>query len=66
VAPMLFDRLSPDGTVFLDDYLRESERRTVITWRQKFPDWGFSVRNTEKGCAILKKPESGSNEKAAE
>lgn len=52
-GPLLFPRLAPDAVVFLDDYGRESERRTVDRWRQEFPALTVREEFAEKGCARM-------------
>ena len=53
-GPKLFPRLTDDAVVFLDDYQRESERRTVERWRTEFPRLEIHEEFAEKGCARLR------------
>ena len=52
-APLLFPRLAPGGTVFLDDALRPAEQAALVRWRNEFPGLQQSVLPCEKGCAVL-------------
>lgn len=52
-GPQLFPRLADDAVAFLDDYQRESERRTVERWRKEFPRLVVREEFAEKGCARL-------------
>ena len=52
-GPLLFPRLAGDAVVFLDDYQRESERRTAERWRREFPKLVLREEYAEKGCAHM-------------
>lgn len=54
-GPVLFDRLSASGAVFLDDAGRPDEREIVDRWLQRHP--GLELRRVpcEKGLAVLKR-----------
>lgn len=51
-AGSAFSRLSPAGTILLDDARRPGERKIVETWRSRFPDLDFSFIETLKGTVI--------------
>ena len=52
-GPKLFPRLAADAVIFLDDYQRESERRTVTRWLKEFSTLVLREEFAEKGCARL-------------
>jgi predicted O-methyltransferase YrrM len=52
-GPLLFNRLGKDGTVFLDDTIREDERKTVVLWTQEDPSLDYEFRDSEKGFTVL-------------
>ncbi len=52
-GPKLFPRLAADAVIFLDDYRRESERRTVTRWLKEFSGLELREEFAEKGCARL-------------
>lgn len=54
-AASLFDRLGPDGAVFLDDAGRPGEKAIVERWARSFPDIAFRYVATVKGTAIGEK-----------
>lgn len=52
-AETLFDRITPGGTVMLDDAARPGERLIATVWKRRWPDfdWHLSSRGT-KGTLI--------------
>lgn len=57
--PLLFDRLAPNGIVFLDDAARPDEREITTMWQARFPALQHEFIETERGCAVLRvKPAS--------
>lgn len=52
-GPNLFPGLSAEATVFLDDTVREDEKRTVERWMKQFPGLQREDHPCEKGCACL-------------
>lgn len=52
-GPQLFDRLSPRGSVFLDDAARPDERAIVQRWQREHPHLALTLLPCEKGCAML-------------
>jgi predicted O-methyltransferase YrrM len=55
-AAVLFDHVSPGGTVMLDDGARPGERFIARRWRQLRPDFDFSLLNAgTKGTLIGRK-----------
>lgn len=55
-GPLLFPRLAPAGTVFLDDAHRPGEQAAIARWRAAFPDLQQTNLPCEKGCAVLTVP----------
>ena len=53
--PLLFDRLTPDAVVLLDDAGRQGERSAVASWLDAFPDLEAEHIQSEKGTAILRR-----------
>ena len=52
-AATLFDRISPGGTVMLDDGARPGERLVARRWRRLRPDFNFKLLNTgAKGTLV--------------
>lgn len=50
---LLFDRLSPNATVFLDDASRVDEQEIIKLWKSEYDGMDITSLNTEKGCAVL-------------
>ena len=53
-GPLLFPRLSDRAAVFLDDARRDDETAILERWKHEFPSLSQSMRNCEKGCALLR------------
>lgn len=52
-AAILFDHISPGGTVMLDDGARPGERTVARRWRKAWPDFDFRLINSgTKGTLI--------------
>jgi predicted O-methyltransferase YrrM len=60
--PLLFDRLGPAGTVFLDDAARPDEQAILARWRAEFPDLDLTQVRTGRGCAVLRRRPQSSTE----
>ena len=52
--PLLFDRMSEECVVFLDDAARDDEKEIINLWRENFPVSDYHYIETERGCAVLK------------
>ncbi|MCW9024589.1 MAG: class I SAM-dependent methyltransferase [Gammaproteobacteria bacterium] len=52
--PLLYEKLSDNCTIFLDDAARDDEKEIVELWRQQFPSLVHQYVETERGCSILK------------
>lgn len=48
------DRLAPDATIVVDDYLRASDRDTVSAWMEREPGFILETYPLEKGAAVLR------------
>ena len=53
--PLLFESLSDDAIILLDDADRKDEQQIVTLWLKQFPDFELEKIATEKGTAILRK-----------
>lgn len=53
--PVLFDKLSDNAVILLDDSKREDETKTVERWLVEYPELQCEMVDTEKGTAILRK-----------
>jgi predicted O-methyltransferase YrrM len=53
--PLLFNVLSENAVVILDDCKRDDERKIVDRWLREFHDFQCEWVDTEKGAAILRK-----------
>ena len=55
-ASILFDHISPGGTVMLDDGARPGERFVARRWRRMRPDFDFRLLdNGTKGTLVGRK-----------
>lgn len=59
-GPLLFPRLNPLASVYLDDAARQDEQAIVQRWRSEFPLLEQGARDCEKGCAVLRMPAAAS------
>lgn len=55
--PLLWDKLSPNARILLDDAARPDEQRIIELWQQKY-QLDLSYFHTEKGTAILKRKDA--------
>jgi predicted O-methyltransferase YrrM len=53
--PLLWDRLSPDAVIVLDDADRDDERATVEEWLALYPELTVERLRHEKGAVILRR-----------
>lgn len=51
--PLLYEKLSHQARVFLDDAARDDEQALVAQWLQEYPDIEHQYHNTERGCSEL-------------
>ncbi|MDF1535041.1 MAG: class I SAM-dependent methyltransferase [bacterium] len=51
--PLLYDRLSPEAVIFLDDGKRGDEKRIVTMWLEMFDDLEAKYVETEKGAYLI-------------
>jgi predicted O-methyltransferase YrrM len=51
---LVADRLAPDATIVIDDYLRPGDRDTVTAWMEWEPRFALETYPLEKGAAILR------------
>ncbi|HEA25564.1 MAG TPA: class I SAM-dependent methyltransferase [Ectothiorhodospiraceae bacterium] len=51
--PQLFDLLADGCTIFLDDAVREDEKRIVALWLAEYPRLEHQYIDAERGCSIL-------------
>jgi len=52
--PLLFDKLSKQSSVFLDDAGREDEKELVAQWQAEFSGVEHEYLEFERGCSVLK------------
>lgn len=53
--PVLFDRLSDDAVIILDDTIRADEQKVVDLWLKKFPGFQREDLDLEVGAIILRR-----------
>ncbi|MEJ1375294.1 MAG: class I SAM-dependent methyltransferase [Candidatus Sedimenticola sp. (ex Thyasira tokunagai)] len=51
--PLLFDKLSDNCVIFLDDAARPEERELVEMWLAEYPQLRHEYIKTERGCSVL-------------
>lgn len=51
--PALYDKLSPECVLLLDDADREAETAVIQRWLHEFPDFKLQRPTAEKGAAVL-------------
>ena len=56
--PLLFDKLSEDCVIFLDDAARHDEKEIVDLWLNEHPELEHRFFDTERGCSIFTKKTS--------
>jgi len=54
VLPLLFNQLSDNAFVIIDDCKREKDGENILRWLAEFP-FGVEWINTEKGTCVLRK-----------
>ena len=52
--PLLFNQLSKDSTVFLDDAGREDEKEIIDLWNNEYRNIKHEYIETERGCSVLR------------
>jgi hypothetical protein len=57
-GPLLFPRLAAGAHVFLDDAARADEQAILQRWTRQFPALRQSTPPCEKGCSVLRAPDS--------
>jgi predicted O-methyltransferase YrrM len=50
--PALYDKLSHDARILVDDAAREGEQAAIAAWQGNFPDLEFQILWTQNGCAF--------------
>ncbi|UCE36862.1 MAG: class I SAM-dependent methyltransferase [Thermoplasmata archaeon] len=53
--PVLYDTLSENAVIIVDDAKRKDERDMVKAWLTEFKDLEYEWYDTEKGCVILRR-----------
>ena len=53
--PLLFDKLSKDAIIILDDSKRKMEQEIVEKWKKEFDCFNFEYLDNDKGLYILRK-----------
>ena len=54
--PLLFDKLSENAIIILDDSKRKMEQNVVKKWKQEFPkQFEYKYIDNDKGLFIIKK-----------
>ena len=53
-GPLLFPRLKPGASIFIDDAHRHDEKEAVARWLRERPDLTCTWVPSEKGCAVLR------------
>ena len=51
--PLLFDKLSKQASVYLDDAARDDERELVLQWQTEFSGVDHEYLSFERGCSVL-------------
>ena len=57
-VPLLFDHLSDECVIFLDDAARDDEKTVVERWLRQYPELMHEYIDTERGCSVLRFRES--------
>lgn len=59
-GPLLLDRVTEGGAVFMDDYGRTDEKAVARRWREEWPDYIFTELRAEKGLLqMTRSPSAG-------
>ncbi len=53
--PLLYDLLSINCVIFLDDAAREDEQELVSRWLKAYPEFQSEYIKNERGCFVLKR-----------
>ncbi|MBU1349403.1 class I SAM-dependent methyltransferase [Patescibacteria group bacterium] len=53
--PLLFDKLSDNAVILLDDTFRQDEKNIIERWLKEYGCFSCETINTEKGATILRK-----------
>ncbi|AFZ47932.1 hypothetical protein Cyast_1979 [Cyanobacterium stanieri PCC 7202] len=53
--PILFNKLTNNSIIILDDFKRKDLNKMVDLWLKKFSNFQLEVVNTKSGCLILRK-----------
>lgn len=53
--PLLYDKLSKNATVLLDDSKRKDETKIIERWLSEYQELRLEMVNTERGTAVLRK-----------
>jgi predicted O-methyltransferase YrrM len=53
--PILFNKLSHNSVIILDDFKRKDMNTMIDLWLSQFPDFQQEIINTKSGCLILRK-----------
>ena len=59
--PLLFDKLSDEAIIILDDGIREDEKEIVRLWLKEFEGLSAVLKHTEKGTYIIRKSKKNSS-----
>lgn len=54
-VPALYDRLSPQAIIVLDDANRAGEQNIIRRWQERYPDLVLEMADSPKGSAILRR-----------
>lgn len=57
--PLLYERLSADARVVVDDAWREDEQEMVRRWLKQYPEFSVEYRESGKGIAVLSRNGGG-------
>ncbi|MDM8547528.1 class I SAM-dependent methyltransferase [Candidatus Venteria ishoeyi] len=53
-VPLLFEKLSANCVIFLDDAARDDEQEIIRLWQAAYPALQLTYIKTDRGCAVLK------------
>ena len=54
-VPILYDYLSKNAIIIIDDADREDDKMAVMKWIEEYPDLKEEYVDTEKGCYIIRR-----------
>ena len=52
--PLLFNQLSNNSSIFLDDAAREDEKEIINLWKNEYRNIKHEYIETERGCSVLR------------